>query len=82
MAMDRMQILLTSDQRRRLSAVAEQRGDPVAVLIREAIDAAFPAPVSPNERRRALDRLLRPCSVDLTPDQIDDLLVDRFDLRG
>ncbi|MGQ0623736.1 MAG: antitoxin [Sporichthyaceae bacterium] len=78
--MDRMQILLTADQRRRLGSAAEQRGEPVAVLIREAIDAAFPAPVSDEERTAALELLLQPRNPGMSPDQLDELLVDRFDL--
>lgn len=46
----RLQILLDEDRYARVSAEAERRGQPVAVIVREAIDAALP---SDQERRRA-----------------------------
>lgn len=82
MPMDRMQILLTPDQRRRLAAAADARDEPVAVLIREAIDSAFPAAAGAAERRDALVCLLRPRADELTPERLDALLEDRFDLPG
>jgi hypothetical protein len=40
----RLQIRLDDDRHRRLTAEADRRGVPVAVLVREAIDAALPPP--------------------------------------
>jgi hypothetical protein len=55
----RFQILLDRDRFDRLSAAARERGVPVAVLIREAIDHAFPA-VSPERARAAQEILSAP----------------------
>lgn len=80
MAMDRVQILLTPEQRRRLADVARQRHEPVTALVREAIDLAFPAAVGPAERRAAARRLLDRTVVFVPPDQLDDVLAGRFDV--
>jgi len=56
MLSERLQILLDPERRRRLEAEAAARGSSVAALIREAIDAIFPA--TSDERRQAGDRLL------------------------
>lgn len=41
---ERLQVLLTPEQRRRLEAEARQQGRSVASLIREAVDARFGEP--------------------------------------
>jgi len=56
MLSNRLQLLVTPDQRRRLEAEARQRGVSVASLIREAIDAHFGA-VTQDDRLRALDEI-------------------------
>jgi predicted DNA-binding protein len=38
----RLQILLDDERHRRVTAAAERRGVPVAVVVREAIDQALP----------------------------------------
>jgi len=55
----RFQILLDRERFDRLSAAARARGVPVAALIREAIDHAFPA-ISPERARAARDILSAP----------------------
>jgi hypothetical protein len=79
--MERLQILVTSDQRRRLQVVAGERGEAVTSLVREAIDATFPPPVDAAARQAAARRLLdRPKVPYLPPEELDALLEDRFDL--
>jgi hypothetical protein len=52
----RFQILLDEDRYRRLSAEAATRGVPIAAVIREAIDRAFPQ--TSVGRARAATRIL------------------------
>ena len=53
---ERLQILLSPAQRRRLEAEARRRKMSVAALVREAIDARVEA-VPPDRRATALQRL-------------------------
>ena len=79
--MERLQILVTPEQRRRLTAVSRERGEAVTALIREAIDRRFPPAVDLEARQAALRRLLdRPKIPYLPPEELDALLDDRFDL--
>lgn len=55
---ERLQILLTREQRRRLEAEAERRSASVASLVREAIDARF-QPVGREARLAAFAELRR-----------------------
>jgi hypothetical protein len=79
--MERLQILVTPEQRRRLLVIAGERGEAVTALVRKAIDAAYPAPVDAAARqaaaRRFLDRRLGP---PISVEELDALLDDRFDL--
>jgi hypothetical protein len=79
--MDRLQILVTPEQRRRLLVIAGERGEAVTALVREAIDAAFPPLVDAAARQAAARRLLdRPKVPYLSPEELDAMLDDRFDL--
>ncbi|HEY6749376.1 MAG TPA: hypothetical protein VI357_27130 [Mycobacteriales bacterium] len=79
--MERLQILVTPEQRRRLTVIAGQRGEAVTSLIREAIDSAFPPKVDAAARQAAARRLLdRPKVPYLPPEELNALLDDRFDL--
>ncbi|HST67325.1 MAG TPA: antitoxin [Mycobacteriales bacterium] len=79
--MERLQILVTPEQRRRLTVIASQRGEPVTALIREAIDSRFPPKVNLEARRAAARFLLdRPKVPYLPPEELDALLDDRFDV--
>jgi hypothetical protein len=78
--MERLQILVTPEQRRRLTVRAQERGQAVTELVREAIDAAFPPPVDAAARQAAARRLLdRPRVPYLPPEELDAILDDRFD---
>lgn len=79
--MERLQILVTPEQRRRLAVRAQERGQAVTSLVREAIDAAFPPPIDAAARQAAARRLLdRPRVRYLPPEELDAVLDDRFDL--
>jgi hypothetical protein len=52
----RLQVLIDDERHRRLEAEAARRGVSVAVLVREALDAAYPG--TAEERRAAADRIL------------------------
>jgi hypothetical protein len=53
-----MQILVTSDQRRRLERESNERGISMGELIRKAIDAHYPAGPTREERMRAVEELV------------------------
>jgi len=74
----RLQVLVDDEQFRRLEAAAAERRVSVAVVVREAIDAAVPALAA--ERSAAAARILaaEPMAV---PD-VADLLVELDDLRS
>lgn len=57
MLRERLQILVSSDQRRRLEREAQRRGTSVASVIRDAVDAQLGG-VTPEDRRAALDRIV------------------------
>lgn len=56
---ERLQILLSREQRRRLEAEAKRRRASVGSLVREAIDARFGAKFSRAERIRAVEEISR-----------------------
>jgi hypothetical protein len=77
---ERLQVLITPDQRRRLDAAARARGQAVTALVRLAIDEVFP-PGPDLAQRRAAARTLTERRVEyLPPERIDELLADRFDV--
>jgi hypothetical protein len=54
MLRERLQLLVSTDQRRRLEREAQRRGTSVASVIRDAVDAQLGG-VTPDDRRVALD---------------------------
>jgi hypothetical protein len=71
MITERVQILLTPQQRRRLEDEARRQGRSVASLVREAIDARFGA-VGRHERLAAVDAIAAMSGGRyLTPEQIN-----------
>lgn len=56
MLSERLQILVTPEQRRRLEREAERRNESVGSLIREAVDATFGG-ASETDRQEALDAI-------------------------
>jgi hypothetical protein len=60
MALERVQVLLRPDQRRRLEEESRARGTSVTALVREAIDRQYgdyPYTYSREERMRAFDEI-------------------------
>jgi hypothetical protein len=76
---ERLQILVTSEQRRRLEREARQRGVSVGSLIRDAIDARFGG-FTIEERREAVEAI-RAMQVDasLTPEEINRIVEEERD---
>jgi hypothetical protein len=77
--MERLQILVTPAQRRRLTEAARSRGMAVTALVREAIDEKLPAGPGAAERRRAADSLLAMKVPYIPPQELDRILDERFD---
>jgi len=69
---ERLQILVSPDQRRRLEDEARRRRTSVASLIRQAIDAQFGA-VAPEDRLRALEAIRAIDGRFVEPDELDRL---------
>jgi predicted DNA-binding protein len=70
----RLQILIDEDRHRRITAVARERGVPVSVVVREAIDRGI---ADPEDRRaRAASRILAADDMDV-PDTA--ALLDEID---
>ncbi len=76
---ERLQILVTPEQRRKLESEAEHRGESVGSLVRKAVDAAYD-PVDRDGRRRALGELRaigeRNRGIVLSPDELEALIED------
>jgi len=54
----RVQAVLTEEQYEALSRLSEERGKPLSVLIREAVEKVYLEEVERGRRRAALQRLL------------------------
>jgi hypothetical protein len=70
MLKERMQILVTADQRRRLEREAQRRGTSVASIIRDAVDAQLGG-ATPQDRRAAVDRIRALRGRSLSPEEIN-----------
>ncbi len=71
-------MLIDDERHRRLGAEAARRGVGVSVLVREALDAAYP--ITADERRAAGDRVLAADPMPV-PD-VDELRVELSALRA
>jgi predicted DNA-binding protein len=56
MLTERLQVLISPEQRRRLEAEAERRGTSVATVVREAIDTRLREPTR-EDRRKAVEAI-------------------------
>ncbi|MBK5223427.1 MAG: antitoxin [Acidimicrobiia bacterium] len=74
----RLQVLIDDDRLHRLEREAARRQVAGSVLVRDAIDAAFPA--TSAARRAAGDRVLEPAAMPVP--EPDDLRVELEELRG
>lgn len=72
MLRERLQILVSIEQRRRLEAEAKRRGTSVASLIREAVDVQFGA-VTSADRLQALREIGEMRGRFHSPDELDRL---------
>ncbi len=75
---ERVQILISPEQRRRLEEEARARGASVASLVREAIDDRFGG-VTSEERRQALERMRQRSAEYIPPDELKELIDGRLD---
>jgi len=79
MLSERLQILVTPEQRQKLETEAARRGESVGALVRQAIDDVYD-PVDRGRRRRAFDELRalgeRNRGVVLSPDELEALIED------
>jgi hypothetical protein len=78
MLKERMQILISTDQRRRLAQEAKRRGTSVASVIRDAVDAQLGA-ITAEDRRAALDEILAMRGRAVSPDELNRLVEDERD---
>ena len=74
----RLQVLLDDERALRLQHEAQRRGVAVAVLVREAIDAAYPSEM--GSRARAAKEILRAEPMEVP--EIAGLLTELDGLRG
>jgi hypothetical protein len=73
---ERMQLLISKEQRRRLEQEAERRGTSVASVVRDAVDAQLGGP-TPEERHAALERIRSMRSdVFLTPEELNRVVAE------
>jgi hypothetical protein len=70
---ERLQILVSREQRRRLEAEAERRGTSVAALVGEALDARFGA-ADPGARLRAVGAIAGMRGRFLPPEELERVL--------
>lgn len=73
MLSERLQILVSPEQRRRLEAEARRRGSSVATLVREAIDASLAGPTL-ADRREALRAIAAMEGRYLPPEELEALV--------
>lgn len=78
MLKERLQILVTLEQRRRLEVEARQRGTSVSSLIREAVDSRYGV-VRTGDRRRALDEIRELKGRYLSPEELNRLSTQERD---
>lgn len=67
---ERMQILVSPDQRRRLEHEARRRGTSVASVIRDAVDAQLGG-VTAEDRRASVDRISALRGRSLSPEELN-----------
>lgn len=75
MLSERLQILLSPEQKRRLEAEARTRGVSVGGLVREAIDGVLGGPTA-DDRARALERTRARRVAFVAPEKLDEILDD------
>jgi len=81
MLSERLQILVSTEQRQRLEAEAARRGTSVAALVREAVDARY-GTVTRVERERAVADIGAMRGTYRSPDQLEELIDAERDSIG
>ncbi len=78
---ERIQLLISKEQRRRLDREAKRRGTSVASLVREAVDARFGGPTR-EERLRAVEEIRNMGGGRfLTPEQLNGIAAEARSAR-
>lgn len=75
---ERLQVLLSTEQRRLLDEESRRTGLSAAALIRDAIEARYGAAGAP-ERRAAVARMRQRTAPAPQPAELRDMLAERFD---
>jgi predicted DNA-binding protein len=75
MLSERLQVLVSREQRERLEAEAARRGTSVATVVREAIDSVVGIPTR-EERLTAVAAISEMRGLYLTTDELDAVLAD------
>lgn len=75
---ERVQILLSPEQRKRLEDEARRSGSSIAALVRDAIDARF-AGVTREQRMEAVKRMTSRSAEFIPPDELEELIDSRYD---
>jgi hypothetical protein len=74
----RMQLLISADQRRRLEQEARRRATSVASVIRDAVDAQLGG-ITAEDRRAALDEILAMSGRFASPDELNRIAASEHD---
>lgn len=78
MLSERLQILVSPEQRRRLEDEAVRRGTSVAGVVREAVDAQLDT-VSREDRIRAVEEIAAMRAEYLPPDELSRVIEEQYD---
>jgi len=78
MLKERLQILVSADQRRRLEQEAKRRGTSVGSVVRDAVDAQL-GRVTVEDRRAALDEILAMRGRFVPPDELNRIVESERD---
>lgn len=77
---ERMQILLSPEQRRRLEHEAQATGKSVSALIREAVNARYPTVTVTREERMAAVEYIASLKVPFIPiEELNEIIDSRYD---
>lgn len=76
---ERMQILISPEQRQRLEVEAADRGISVAAAVRQAIDAQYGVGPTRQERIAAAARICSGRAESIPIDELEELIDSRFD---
>jgi predicted DNA-binding protein len=78
MLTERLQVLISVEQRRRLEAEAQRRGSSVATVVREAIDASLTRPTR-EERIQAVEAIKSMTGKYLPVEEIEAIIEEERD---